>query len=98
MKTSWKRGLGALLLAAALAGCAQVNTTSGGAVGVNRTQTMLLSEQEVEQMSAKSYSQEVGKVRTAGRLNTDPALTARVRRVAQRLIAVSYTHLTLPTN
>ncbi|SUX29549.1 M48 family metallopeptidase [Chromobacterium vaccinii] len=83
-RTRW---IGGALLAALLAACAQVNTTAGGAVGVNRGQSMLLSSQEVEQMSAKSYAGELQKARAAGRLNTDPALTSRVRRVSQRLIA-----------
>ncbi|UGA39843.1 hypothetical protein JOS77_10835 [Chromobacterium haemolyticum] len=56
MKSFWSKTLAGLLAAAALAGCAQVNTTQGGAVGVSRGQTMLLSSQEVEQMSAKSYA------------------------------------------
>ena len=44
---------GALLLA----GCQAVNTTSGGAVGVDRKQYMfsMLSSQEVDQMYAQSY-------------------------------------------
>ena len=61
MKSFWSHTLAALLAATTLAGCAQVNTTQGGAVGVSRGQTMLLSSQEVEQMSAKSYAQQLGK-------------------------------------
>ncbi|NHR03809.1 M48 family metallopeptidase [Chromobacterium haemolyticum] len=87
MKSFWSKTLAGLLAAAALAGCAQVNTTQGGAVGVSRGQTMLLSSQEVEQMSAKSYAQQLGKARAAGQLNADAAMTARVRKISQRLIA-----------
>jgi predicted Zn-dependent protease len=83
---SWKLSLLAATLVA-VTGCAQVSTTQSGAVGIERKQTMLLSSQEVEQASAKSYAQEVGKVRGAGKLNSNPALTARVRNVANRLIA-----------
>ena len=41
-----------------LAGCQSVNTTSGGAVGVERKQYMfsMLSSQEVDQMYAQSYT------------------------------------------
>lgn len=85
MNTWLTRAGGALLITAALAGC--VNTTASGEVGANRKQLMLLSSQEVEQMSAQSYVQEVGKAKSSGKLNTDPALTRRVRDVAQRLIA-----------
>ncbi|MEO9454376.1 M48 family metallopeptidase, partial [Chromobacterium phragmitis] len=87
MARPWQRWLGGSLLALLLAACAQVNTTAGGAVGVNRSQSMLLSSQEVEQMSAQSYAQELQKARAAGRLNTNAAQTARVRRISQRLIA-----------
>ncbi|OBU86358.1 M48 family metallopeptidase [Chromobacterium subtsugae] len=87
MSTQWKRWLSGAALAALLAACAQVSTTGGGAVGVSRSQSMLLSSQEVAQMSAKAYAQQLGEARAAGRLNTNAALTARVRRVSQRLIA-----------
>ncbi|AUH53717.1 peptidase M48 [Chromobacterium sp. ATCC 53434] len=79
--------MGGALLAAGLVACAQVATTSGGAVGVSRSQHMLLSSQEVEQMSAKSYAEQLQQARAAGRLNTSAAQTARVRRISQRLIA-----------
>lgn len=87
MRNRWKRWLGGALLAAGLASCAQVATTSGGAVGVNRSQSMLLSSRDVEQMSAQAYAQQLEQARAAGRLNTDAALTKRVRLISQRLIA-----------
>lgn len=87
MQKFWKKTLTAVLTVAALAGCAQVNTTQSGVVGINRKQTMFLSAQEVEQQSAKSYAQQVTQARQSGKLNRDPQLTARVRRVAKRLIA-----------
>ncbi len=70
----------------ALGGCATVETTAPGAVGVERRQTMLVSEAEVEQSSVAAYAQEMAQARSAGRLNADPALLARVRRIAGRLI------------
>lgn len=75
-----------LVLLAALGACATVQTTAPGAVGVARKQTMLVSEQEVEQGSVAAYAKEVDTARGQGRLNADPALLARVRRVAGRLI------------
>ncbi|UTH75788.1 M48 family metallopeptidase [Chromobacterium sp. IIBBL 290-4] len=86
-QSRWPRRLSAALLAVWLAACAQVNTTGGGSVGISRGQTMLLSSQEVEQMSAKSYAQQLGQARAKGQLNTDAELTMRVRRISQRLIA-----------
>jgi predicted Zn-dependent protease len=73
---------GALLIS----GCQTVQTTAPGAVGVQRKQQMLVSEEDIEQGAAQAYAQEVQKAREAGKLNTNPALTARVRKIAQRLI------------
>lgn len=73
------------VLPAALAGC--VNTTQSGEVGASRKQLMLLSPQEVEQASAQAYLQEKQKAQGAGKLNTDAALTRRVRGISQKLIA-----------
>ena len=48
-----------LIAATALAGCQAVNTTSGGAVGVDRKQYMfsMLSTDQVNQMYAQSYQE-----------------------------------------
>lgn len=72
-----------------LAACATVQTTQPGAVGIERKQRMLVSEAEVEHGAEQAYAQEVQGAREKGRLNADPALTARVRRIAQRLIPVT---------
>ena len=69
-----------------IAGCQTVQTTAPGAVGVERKQQMLVSEQDIEKGAEQAYAQEVQKARKAGQLNEDPALTARVRAVAKRLI------------
>jgi predicted Zn-dependent protease len=70
----------------ALVGCETVQTTQAGAVGVDRKQRMLVSEQQVEQGAVEAYNQEKSKAQTDGKLNSDAALTARVRNVSQRLI------------
>jgi predicted Zn-dependent protease len=75
-----------LLAVAGLQACETVSTTSAGAVGVERKQTMLVSAQEVEQGAAQAYAQEVGKAKQKGQLNADAAEVARVRGIAQRLI------------
>ena len=69
-----------------LAGCSTVQTTEPGAVGVDRKQKMLVSEEEVEQGAQQAYAQELKKARDAGKLNSDRALTSRVRNITQRLI------------
>lgn len=71
----------------ALGGCTSVQTTKSGAVGVERKQYMLLSEQQVENLSTQSYVQTLKQADAKKALNTDLAETARVRNIAQRLIA-----------
>jgi predicted Zn-dependent protease len=79
----------ALLIALALCGCATVQTTRPGAVGIERKQTMLVSEESVEQGAEKAYATEVQQATEARKLNADPALTARIRRITDRLIPVT---------
>jgi predicted Zn-dependent protease len=60
-------------------------TTEGGAVGAERRQLMLVSSAQLEQMSAQAYTQLRAEATQKGVLNTDAALTQRVRAVASRL-------------
>lgn len=76
----------AALLAASLAACQTVETTAPGAVGVDRKQRMLVSEEEIEKAAVQSYAQELDKARSKNALNTDARLLARVRGIANRLI------------
>lgn len=81
------------LLAAVIlfTGCAATQTTQAGVVGVQRRQFMLLSEKQVESMSAESYLatlQEADKNKT---LNTDAQQLQRVRTIANRLIVPTVT-------
>lgn len=70
----------------ALGGCSPVQTTKSGAVGVDRKQYMLLSEKQVESMSAQNYVQTLQQADAKKVLNTNAVETARVRAIAQRLI------------
>src|SRR6516225_1202525 len=81
----------ALLIPLMLGGCATVQTTQPGAVGIERKQTMLVSEESVEQGAEKAYAGEVQQASAGGKLNADPALTARIRRITGRLIPVTAT-------
>ncbi|HLU18675.1 MAG TPA: M48 family metallopeptidase [Pusillimonas sp.] len=74
--------------AALLAGCAAVQTTGSGAVGVDRKQYMssLVSEQALVQEAQKQYTSIVAQARAQGALDTNAAQTNRVRTIAQRLI------------
>ncbi len=72
-----------------LAGCQGVNTTSGGAVGVERKQYMfsMLSPDEVNTMYAQSYQQTLGEASSKGLLDKSSADARRVQAIANRLIA-----------
>jgi predicted Zn-dependent protease len=69
-------------------GCASVETTEPGVVGVDRRQPMsaLISEADLNKGAAEAYAQVLAEARTKGVLNRDAAQTARVRAIAQRII------------
>jgi len=77
-----------LTAALLLAGCQAVNTTSGGAVGVERKQYMFsaLSTDEVNQMYAQSYQETLQKASSKGVLDKTSADAKRLQRIADRLI------------
>ncbi len=65
------------------AGCE--STTGGGAVGVKRSQLMIVSSADVDKMAAQAYSQLKSESTQKGQLNTDAEMTARVRAIALRI-------------
>jgi len=69
--------------ALALGGCQ--TTTSGGSVGAERKQLMLVSSQELDQMAAQSYNKLKADATAKGTLNTDRAMQQRVRAIAARI-------------
>jgi len=66
-----------------LGGCQ--TTTSGGVVGGERKQLLLVSSQELDQVAAQSYAKMQADARSKGTLNKDGAMLARVRAIAARL-------------
>ncbi|MGZ8228320.1 MAG: M48 family metallopeptidase [Burkholderiales bacterium] len=60
-------------------------TTSGGAVGAERQQFMLVSSQELEKIAAQGYAKLRAESAQKGVLNTDAAMLRRVRAIAGRL-------------
>ncbi|MDR0211247.1 MAG: M48 family metallopeptidase [Pseudomonas putida] len=72
-----------------LSGCQAVNTTSGGAVGVDRQQYMfsMLSTDQVNQMYAQSYQQTLSEASSKGELDENSAKAKRIQGIASRLIA-----------
>jgi predicted Zn-dependent protease len=67
------------------AGCQSVQTTEPGAVGVERKQMMLISEEEVEKGAQEAYRQELEKARAQNALNTQKEMYQRVQNIARRL-------------
>lgn len=71
-----------------LASCESVQTTQGGAVGVQRNQYMVsgLSSAEVDKMAAESYQEMLAEARNQDLLNTDAAMLRRLRKIADQLV------------
>ena len=72
-----------VLSLAVLAGCQ--STTTGGAVGADRQQLLLISSSQLNQMAAQAYTKLQSESAKKGTLNTDAALTQRVRAIAGRI-------------
>ena len=72
-----------------VAGCQSVSTTSGGAVGVGREQSMfmLLSSKQVDQMSSQAYTEQLTEAKQKKTLNQDAVTVARLNKIADRLVA-----------
>ena len=87
-RTPWLLGM-AGGLALVVSSCQTVQTTRGGVVGVDRPQQMAMftpSTAEVDATAAQQYQQVSQAAAQKGVLNRDPTQTARVRRIAQRLL------------
>jgi predicted Zn-dependent protease len=67
----------------ALAGCE--TTTAGGAVGAQRSQLMLVSSAQLDQMAVEGYAKLLSDASAKGVLNRDQAMLQRVRAIASRL-------------
>ena len=91
MSTSRSSHTPVFVFALTLAGCATVQTTRPGAVDIERKQMMLVSEASVEQGAQQAYLGEVQKAEASGKLNADPALTARIHHITDRIIPVTAT-------
>ena len=91
MQTIRAAAAGLAACAVLLSGCQSVQTTSPGAVGIERTQRMssMVSESDMRQQAELSYRETLTKERQKGTLNADAALTGRVRAIANRLIPAS---------
>ena len=88
MVKQWLAVLG-ISVSVLLTGCQSVSTTSAGTIGVNREQSMLslLSETEVDAMSAQAYKEVLAQAKKKGTLNQDANSVKRLRQIADRLVA-----------
>lgn len=79
--------LAALVASLSIAACQTVRTTKAGVVGVDREQKMAISAETMQESASKQYSQLMAEARKKGALNPDPQQYARVKRIAEELIA-----------
>jgi predicted Zn-dependent protease len=79
-------GLAGAVAVTSITGCAPVRTTQAGAVGVDRSQAMLVSSAEINKAAGQQYAQLIAAARQKGLLDRDPAQVQRVRTIANRLI------------
>ena len=77
------------LLLVALTGCASVQTTQSGVIGVERKQLMAASvpPAELQKAANQQYAQMMAEARSAGALDANAAQVQRVRAITNRLIA-----------
>ncbi|MGA8054587.1 MAG: M48 family metallopeptidase [Burkholderiales bacterium] len=85
MRLPWNSPVGVWLLALLLLSACST-TTQPGAVGADRKQLLLVSSDALNQSAAKQYAQLTQQAAQKGALDADPAQTARVKRIADRLI------------
>ncbi len=80
--------VGLLSGAVLIAGCAAVQTTGSGAVGVERKQYMsgLVSEAALQQEAGQQYTAMLSKAKSQGALDANSAQYKRVNTISQRLI------------
>jgi predicted Zn-dependent protease len=85
MMISLRNLFSSVLAATVTIACQTVQTTGGGAVGVDRTQMMMVSAQDVEQASRQQYQEMVAEAYRKNALNRDPVQVQRVRQIVSRL-------------
>ena len=62
------------------------STTEKGTVGVERSQFLLVSSEEMDKSAATAYTQVIQEQSPKGNVNKDPKQVARVRAIATRII------------
>jgi predicted Zn-dependent protease len=80
------RTLATLALAFVLAACETVQTTQPGAVGIERQQTMLVSDQEITKAAAQEYRKVIADAQAKGKLDRNAQHVQRVRSILARMV------------
>ncbi len=84
MKKLAVTSLATAIACTSLIGCA--SSTDTGAIGVKRSQLMVVSNEQVLQLSNQSFQGTLQAARSKGLLDTDAAQLARLKRIANRLV------------
>jgi predicted Zn-dependent protease len=71
--------------ALAIVGCASVETTKPGMVGVDRQQSMLVSSEQVTKAATEEYGKMMAQAKEKGLLDRNAAQVQRVRSITTRL-------------
>jgi predicted Zn-dependent protease len=74
----------AVTMALVFAGCS--TTTEKGAVGVERSQLLLVSSEDMDKGAAAAYQKVLKQESGKGNVNRDPQQVERIRRIATRII------------
>lgn len=77
--------IAAIAIAGVLQGCA--NTTESGAIGLQRSQLLLVSSEALNAQAAQGFQKLTADAQSKKKLNTNAKQTQRVRRIGQDLIA-----------
>ena len=77
--------IAAIAIAGVLQGCA--NTTESGAIGLQRSQLLLVSSETLNAQAAEGFQKLTADARSKKKLNTNSKQTQRVRKIGQDLIA-----------
>ena len=80
-----RKAMVSLLAASIFSAFQTVQTTSPGALGIDREQRMLVSEQQMQAAAAQAYREQLTAAQSKGVLNRNSTLTNRVRRIASDL-------------